>query len=208
MDESAKRSDESGASNIAGQNPRHSFPVRFSIVLPVVLLLMALGIWEWGLHVPGPKNPDAPFTPFPMYLDYGINAPVVAFKFLALPLRRTELAYLSILGFTVEDLVFFVGVVLLWHLAGRVLDRWIVGGARAATHVTFPDTLLRLLLMALGVFLGGAGIEGYLMPWTHTNRGEITVEIMCFVWGLVLIVLPGAGLWRAFRYKPAGARLP
>ena len=182
-----------------GWNRRSLLTVRFAVLLPLVQSLIALCLWQWGLHMQRPKSDEIFYTPTPILVGYGISAPALVFKALAaLPLRWAYRPPVWIGHFNLEDLFFFLGVVVLWYSFGTVFDHW---GSRGLLPRLNPWRLLRDIgLVILGAFLLGGGIDGLSKPWTRLNNPGIFAEQILFIaWGLVLVLLPGGQLLRALR---------
>jgi hypothetical protein len=60
-----------------------------------------------------------------------------------------------------------------------------------------------LALVASGVFLFGAGLQGIFERSTRTSWGLFTSAILIVLWGVVLIVIPGTELLNTIRRKLA-----
>jgi hypothetical protein len=183
--------------------------VKFALLLPLLQVGLAFALWEWPLPTQMPEGLDARFVSTPMLIGYGISAPAFLIKLLVLPFRRqTDYLPIWIGRFNIEDLIFFVGVFVLWLLVGRTLDRRMARGIRKAIGV--GRALWDLALGASGVFLFGAGLQGILKPSTRTSVGLFTDAILFIVWGVVLIIIPGMELLNAIRrkYSRAVGQLP
>ena len=190
-----------------GRDSRSLHTVKLAIVLPIVHCVLILALWEWAFHAPRPRAADISYVPTPILVGYGINAPALALKALADPVRLTNWAVVRLGEFRLQDILFFLGVALLWWLIGTSFDRWRSGEQPARLN---PWKVVRVLvLVGIGVFLLGAGIDGLTKPWTHINQpGNLADQILFVGWGLVLIVLPGMELAKALWRKEPLARMP
>ncbi len=88
-----------------GRNFRNVPLMRFSVVLPFVHFLLALGLFEWGIRIPWPKGSDTLITPTPIIISTGINAPAIVFRLIALPFRDRWRHV--VFGLNLDDLFFF-----------------------------------------------------------------------------------------------------
>jgi hypothetical protein len=120
--------------------------VKFALLLPLFQVGVAFALWEWPFPAQMPEGLNSRFVSTPMLIGYGISAPAFLIKFLVLPFRRQS-DYLPIwIGhFNVEDLIFFVGVFVLWLLIGRALDRRMSGAT--------PTEKVIVLAKCFGIWL-------------------------------------------------------
>jgi hypothetical protein len=176
-----------------GRNHRIVHALRFSVVLPMLLCLLTFVLWVWGLQVPVPRDWDTGFTPSPILIGYAISAPALIFKLLSLPFRWANYWPIEIGRVALDDLFFFLGVFVLWHLVGRALDQQISKKPRVSMGV--GNVLWELALVAFGVILFSAGIKRIPLTWPRTN------QILFLAWGLVLVIFPGLKLLNAIRRK-------
>jgi len=180
--------------------------MRFGFLLPLLQVVLAFALWEWPLPTQMPEGWDARFVSTPMLIGYGISAPAFLIKLLVLPFRhQSGILPIWIGRFNLEDLIFFVGVFILWLLIGRALDRRMSGGAPNGKIIGVGRILWDLVLEISGVFLFGAGLQGVLASATRTSVGFFTDAILFIVWGTVLIIVPGIELLKAIRRSYARA---
>lgn len=185
--------------------------IRFALVLPVVQLVLAIGLLRWGIwqvhHPPG--SFDTPYAATPMFACQGINAPAVLlenfFRTVA-PLRRVNemLSDRLVGGY---DLSFLVGLMILWYLVGRNVDRRVMGATSAQRRTRAGNRLFQLLQVTCGACVGimGAKQFDYLGRWNNVV-GNILSGTLFLVWSLVLITLPGAKLVKAIRRRYSGEK--
>jgi hypothetical protein len=187
--------------------------VKFSFILPLVQLCVAISLFEWALRIPGPLGLDTFYVPTPRLLCFGINAPAVLFRIPILLLmsvsERTHsalehpLAEFSVLGLSASELSFLVGVVVLWFLVGRMLDHHSSSTFHERSRMTVFSVLLELLVMSMGVLLFVAAVHSFSDPWLYNNMiGNRAQGILFLAWSLVLVILPILNFVRAIRSKP------
>jgi hypothetical protein len=103
----------------------------------------------------------------------------------------------SILGFGAGDLFFLAGVVLLWYLVGRALDR---RKSPPQGRMKISQMLLNLFVIVWGVCLFFFGLPAFQSPWRYSNRvGNLAGGILFSIWLLVLILVAGANLVNRIR---------
>jgi hypothetical protein len=199
-----------------GRNNRNVSLISFSVILPSVQFLLALGLWEWSLRIPWPKGIDTLYYPTPMLVCYGISAPALLFKVFGTPFRGTGSWSAAIfgfnlerLGFDLESVLFFLGVIVLWYVVGTVLDRLNSSRASVEMETSFGKIIRNVLLMILGVLLFFIGLRGLLGPWPWRSNpsGNIVACILLIVWSFILIGFPGVGLLNGIRRKHSRGEL-
>jgi hypothetical protein len=166
---------------------------KFSLLLPALQVPLAIALWELGRYAQVPRRLDTLYLPTSALVSYGINAPAVFFRVLVFPLTRGNTLWRppDVFGYDPEQLAFFVGVGILWYLAGRSLDRRMSYELPFATRITVGQLVLDLSLMLLGVAILLEGIQGFRDPWRWNNRFGNYIESTLFVaWSLVLIGIP------------------
>jgi len=127
--------------------------MKFAWLLPILQLALAFAFWEWPSPTPMPMGLDARPASTPMLIGYGISAPAIVIKLLVVPFRRrSDYLPISIGRFNIEDLIFFVGLFVLWHLIGRVLDRRMSSEKPVSGVIGVGKVLWDLALAVWGVF--------------------------------------------------------
>jgi hypothetical protein len=174
--------------------------IRFSFILPVLQLSLALALWEWEgrLHLRhlGPGQYSAG-----PHVCFGIDAPAIFLRFVVFPFTRDHPFWpqVSAFGYGLEDLSFFLGVVILWFLIGRWFDRWRLNKDWLEPKMTVRGVLVGLWLIALGLFMGIGllleGVEGLRRPFNWGDYwGTIIESTLFLVWSVVLIFFSGRKL--------------
>ncbi len=159
-------------------------PVRLSIALPSVQLLLAVAMSKWGLWT----------------ICYGIDAPAIVFKALALP--WTNQWPPSVFAFDLEQFFFFMGIIILWFLVGDALDKYKLRKMPIRAALTLGKILRDSLLMILGITLFLGGIAALRTPGRWHNHVDIVAEGILFIlWSLVLFGLPSVELLNAIRRR-------
>ncbi len=172
--------------------------LKFSFVLPAAQLLIAVVLIAVGNRVPGPRV-DSPWIPTVRLVCHGINAPVAPLGLLGILLERVDRRPPSILGFGAGEIFFLAGVVLLWYLVGRALDR---RKSPPQGRITTSQMLLNLFLIVWGVCLFFLGLPAFQSPWRYSNRvGNLAEGILFSVWSLILVLVLGANLVKAIRRR-------
>ena len=105
---------------------------------------------------------------------------------------RTRVIY----GFSLEDIFFLAGVIVVWWLVGRAIDRraFPKPESRSRTALTW-----HALLLALGGLLFYASLNDYMYPIFFSIPRLSYRGILTFVWACSLIYISGRGLARAIR---------
>jgi hypothetical protein len=89
--------------------------LKLSLLLPLMQLFLAAGLWDWGHRTATTRVLDTFYWPTSVLICYGINAPALVLKLLAFPFtRRDQVTPPSISGYGLEELFFFLGVGILW----------------------------------------------------------------------------------------------
>ena len=165
------------------------YKLRFQILLPITQLLLALVMIAWGRQVPRPAGLDFPYSPTPVLVCNGINAPATVLSLSAsfLPIDRPDRTPISLFGFGAQGLLFLLGVVLLWFFIGHTIDhrlrrpasvRHTAGAARSILDVVLMLLGILLLLVGIAPILDNRGDESY-----GRHRGSRSVVSLVF--GLV-----------------------
>ena len=184
--------------------------VRFAVVLPVVQVFIAAILLVWAdLAIPIVYRYWWRFPRREVFIDacviaantvsHGVNAPALLFRGLALSLR---LQGHPVWGVGVEDVFYLAGVVVLWNLVGRTLDRRRFRITTSASRMSTGRVWFNLLLVFWGTFLfvvcftsfyeltraSGVNIHTFYFNW------DIWYLALTLVWALILIIFPGLNL--------------
>jgi hypothetical protein len=189
---------------------------RSVIVLPSVQFVLAIALMQWGYwatkHRPGKF--DTVYVSTPSLVCDGLDAPASVLRMLyRMFLERLwpEGDLWSVAGFGAEDLIFLAGVVVLWYLVGRSMDRRVFGTLPAmetgatrykawqVAQMLWGGMVLWTLLQEfnqapLEQTLSGkilAGLGNY-----NNGLGCILRDLGFLGWSLVLLVRPAISLVR------------
>jgi len=176
--------------------------VRFSLALPSTLLALALAMLEWARRVVAPQHWDTFYWPTPALVCYGINGPAIFFKLLVFPFTRGQPFWpsVSVFSYGLEDLSFFVGVVVLWFFVGRALDRMMSVEELPERRFIALEVLLNVFVEFLGMALFLLGIQGLRTPGRWNNySGNVTEKILFLVWSFILILVASRRLKQLLR---------
>ncbi len=169
--------------------------VRLAVVLPIVQFAAAAILLQWARRVPVPPG-SAFYVPNVRLICDGLNAPALLFGALAIFGSYTS----SFLGFPTSDLLFLVGVIIVWYIVGRVLDRRRNSKAAPQRGIATALVMYPLLLM-LGSLLLFLGVYG-LGPHRPNIADPPVGAFLTLMWSGTLIFLSGRGLVRAIRPAP------
>jgi hypothetical protein len=166
--------------------------VKYSLALPSIQLLLAFALWPYWVRSQSPLATSAPIL-----IYYGINAPALPFKALAVPLRDR-------VGLWPEQILFFVGVIIVWFLVGKAFDRYRTSGISGqASRFTIARAAWNMLLITSGMvaFIASVtDVAGLQMSWRRSEAAKLFV-IMILVWSVLLIVIPALILRNDIRNK-------
>jgi hypothetical protein len=179
------------------------FKLNFRLQLPIVQLLLAVTLLVWGRRVSQPAGMDFPYSPTAILLCKGINAPAALFAVICdslLPLDRPDMAPVSIFGFNPQDILFLLGVIVIWYLVGRVVDQKAKHQAPSDRRGRSSKTLIHLALMTLGILVLLMGTLPILDKRGLTNpMGAAIASVLYMARFGVLFFLPAVSLLRIFR---------
>jgi hypothetical protein len=167
--------------------------LKLAVALPLGHLLLAAGLFQWAYRVEGPMYVSAP-----RLICRGLNAPAQLFGIIGAVLWTPDWDLLphSMLGFDSGDLVFLVGVILVWWLVGRSLDQ----RAKPTRPLHIGQALLTFLpLLTVAAVLFIAGLEWARRPWENLGYGAQAV--LSFAWSACLASWGGMIVARAIRRR-------
>jgi hypothetical protein len=175
--------------------------LKFAWILPPLQLFLAVSLLEWGSRVPAPKRFDSPWSPTVLLICNGINAPATPLKLLGVFFERVDHPPFTIFDVAVGDWFFAVGVIVVWHLVGRAVDRFTYADQWATARNTIWSVAFEGFLLGYGVFLfllALAPLKGYNL---NNPIGGIASGILFLVWSISLVVGSGIHLVRRFRLR-------
>ena len=178
--------------------------LKLALVLPAVQVGITAVLTQWADRVswillgssraPGPLAHLHLFVIELRVIWRGVNAP-------AFPLGQLAwvLSAYRILGFGVDDLFYLVGVLILWYLVGRKLDRRRFGIAAAESGTMATRILFPLFMMALGMFLFALSLVDFREEFSFARGYYIryyglAVSILFLLWSLALMISSGLKL--------------
>jgi hypothetical protein len=133
-------------------------------------------------------------------IAYGITAPAERLSILDRLWSRWGHEPWSLLGFYSNDVLFFLGVILVWYLVGKRID------SLRAPRNTQTKRWSNLLFLLFGAYLMSFDLLNFgnpvRLPVSNDIGGPVEV-VLYFVWAIALIAIPGRELTRALRRKPA-----
>ncbi len=197
--------------------------VRFAVVLPFVQVFIATILLVWtDLVIPIVYRNWWRFPRREVFIDegviatntisHGINAPALLFRGLALSLR---LQGHPVWGVGLEDVFYLAGVVVLWCLVGRTLDR------RRFRIISSPSSMSkgRVWFNLLLVFWGTLLFVGCFTSFYELTRASgVNIHTFYFnsniwalafilVWALILLIFPSLNLAHWIRSRGVGREI-
>jgi hypothetical protein len=172
--------------------------VRLAIVLPAAQFVAAVIMLYIGGCVEAVKDRlfDSLYFPTISSICRGINAPAALFKpvlllFVFVP-ENWDRAFTRIFGYSVNP-SFFIGVVVVWYLVGRQVDRRRLPRDLLAPQKLTSTILKRIFLVLAGVVILLLGLRELANPGMFNNFLGTKVEGTLFiVWSAALVILPVA----------------
>lgn len=163
--------------------------------LPTLNFVVAATLLLWGYQEPVPPGSEV-YAPTVWLICWGMNAP-------ALLLRSAGswdvFAWIPepTFGLYTSDLLFLLGVIVLWSLVGKQLDNSLTSRNRA--EVSVPTTLIwRSLQLAMAGLLLLFGLD-YLRNPRFNNPYYPVEVVLASVWAAVLIFVATKALTRVLR---------
>src|ERR1700722_11779936 len=145
---------------------------RLVLILPLAMCLLTLALWGVATFEPHPQTGEIGFTPTPVMISYAISAPAFLVKIPVVPFRGTKYLPMKPGYFNPENLVFLVGVFILWHLVGRAIQRHRLGITTPNSRPSTRSIIWQVFLIGVGTIFVGAGTEGVLTRWYVPQVGE------------------------------------
>ncbi len=161
--------------------------LRFVLLLPFLQFVIAVSLLGLGQTAMPPRGPDTLYVPITAMICTGITAPAILFK---LPLHWVPVYYWPNVGkFSAGDLLFLVGVVVVWAMVGRIIDARLLRSNQAIRPRLGPRrTVFAVLMLLLGLLLFYMGIVP-LQNSPGSVSGGIAEAILFFVWGGILTLV-------------------
>ena len=180
--------------------------LKFANILPVVQFFLAVTLLVLARGTPEPRGLDTPYLSTAALVCYGLNAPALLVKFVGMLVVVLTNRPMSIHTWGIEDVWFLGGVVIVWYLIGRTLDRFrSLGGPQEPRKLSSGEIIVNLLLFLLGSYFFYLAIDAFLVFGKWNNpKGNITEGVLFLAWSLTLILLPATKLLNAIRASRAG----
>ena len=167
--------------------------LRLALIMPVIQFVVAAILLQWGYRTPVLRGSEI-YIPTARLVCRGLNAPALLFRILDPFTWGVEWHHIprSILGFDTGDIPFLVGVIVVWYLVGRALDkRRIISGTAVKSRIAVA--LVACFLLLLGGFLFSVGLHD-LGPGRPNNPSPPVGAVLTLVWSVALIFFSGRGL--------------
>jgi hypothetical protein len=172
--------------------------LKFAVLLPILQLLIAVILLQWGYREHGRRGLDTPYGSTATMVCHGLNAPALLLRALALLLpvaMATRVPTLQF-GFGLDEIFFLVGVGVLWSLVGGVLDR-----SRAPkTSKSASNLWLNMFYVVLFVWGGClmySAVQALRSPGKWNNpAGNVTEGVLFAIWSLLFISISARRLIR------------
>lgn len=174
------------------------YKFRFAWLLPIFQLVIAIGLLEDAYHAKVPKGSEL-YVPTTRLICQGLNAPALLFRLLNPGGWGPDWDGLprSILGFDTHDLFFLAGVIVVWCVIGRAIDRRRTAN-RAQQKNLVRALLQHSLLFVPGLILLHAGFQDLRYP-RYNNPAHLVGAALTLAWSASLIVVAGAESVRGMR---------
>lgn len=178
---------------------------RLAFVLPVAQVVTATLLLDWGhrLRLGLGPHPAVFYTPTVTQICYGISAPAVLLRLGSLLLRLNQTPP-SIGHFGMDDLLFLVGVALVWYFVGRDLDSR--KRQEPPPGISASGLATNVLLIVVGAALFCLSVGGMVVNSTENMKGQV-VEVVFFIgWALVLMISSAVRIAIGFRERTHGSK--
>ncbi len=161
--------------------------LKLALVLPVIQFIVASVL----LYLAGPPG-FSELRPRARLICWGPTAPAMLFRMPAMWEPTARFLPETVLGVATIQVCFLVGVIVVWYLVGRALDRRRDPTAKSGGFAT--TLFVYCFLLALGGFFGYAGLDGLTTP-----PDERELPILLFAWSAGLIAISAGGLIKKLR---------
>jgi hypothetical protein len=174
--------------------------LRWRVILPVVQILVAIGLSHLARPARRPAGSHTPYLSTARAVCEGLNAPALLFRNEADMLIPIQIDHPppSIVGFYLSELAFLLGVGILWFLVGFEFDSFKARNRPLKPRRTFAEIVFVGGLLALGFWTAAFSATNFghlqdLGRWGNVG-GPIVEAAFCWIWSIVLIVIPGIQL--------------
>src|SRR5579883_2189764 len=170
--------------------------LKFALALPILGLAIAAGLLQLGYRAHAPVNSEL-YVPSARLVCFGFNAPALPLRMLN-PIRWGPAFYWLpryLFGFDTDDLFLLAGVVILWYLVGRAVDR------RRRPTRTEKESVTSVIRYVLFVALAGLLLLLGVHDLRHPGYNNLHLPIGAFLtlaWSGVLLFISSRGFLRVF----------
>ena len=167
--------------------------------MPIAQFLLALSLLLGGRHVQQPAGIDFPYSG----TARAFSAPAFLLAIACdriVPFDRPDRTPFSIVGFGSADLLFLLGVIVVWYLVGRAIDQKLSHQGPTYPRSLAGTIVLNVALIALGILLLLLGIAPVLYKQGYPT-GAVVAGGLFLAWGGVLLFFPVINLRHALRSR-------
>jgi hypothetical protein len=180
--------------------------LKLRMLLPFLQVFLAFGLQKWSVHETYPiKRFDTLYVPTSTMVTNAINAPALFFVALAQPFWRTDHGPPKVLGIGLQELFFYVGIVVVWYLVGRRLDGHASREEKEKERIEWTRVLYCAFLVTMGVVIFWIGALPSLLNSGRFNNpaGNHMAAIFYLAWSVALVLLPLMNLAQDLRRRLA-----
>jgi hypothetical protein len=177
--------------------------LKLAIILPIFMLCLAFPVsWQQG-RVDArllPKR-EYPVISHATSVYRGLNGPAVLFEGLCravLPIDRVDHPPLVFLGVSAGQILFFIGIALLWFGTGLSFDRRLGSQSHPGAEWTLWRIAGNLLLLAFAITLFGGGVFAIRHGNSDPIEDHLIQGILFLGWSIVLALASGHKLATGF----------
>ena len=175
--------------------------VKFCWFLPLGQVALAILLLRWGEHLEISTQQrmryDTLYVSTPALLCGGINGPAQFVALLSHFFYRFDHAPPTVFGLDLERTFFFSGVVVLWFLVGRALDKRRLSNAPPPAWSASKLVLVGAPLALMSALLLYVSVTGLLTPGRWNNEiGSILNSVLLLFCSLALLGIPVLALVR------------
>lgn len=167
--------------------------LKLAFILPIIQFFLAAILVQLSYRAPRPPGAEY-YVPTVWLICRGLNAPAQLLSALV-PITwgpASEWLPNPVLGFYKGDVFFLVGVIVVWYLVGRVLDRRRTQETPGRRR-TFTALVAHPLLLATGGLLFFSGLHN--LGTNRLNYPDPPWDAyLTLTWSVTLFFFPGRGL--------------
>jgi len=194
-----------------GPNAITKRKLELAVVAPITQFVLATALLLTAHRIPELWGLDTPYVSTPALICYGINAPAALIKALGIFITAEFINRpLAAYGFGIEDLWFLSGVVIVWYLVGRTLDRFRSGEEpQKLRMLSVREIAVSLLLLLLGGYFSYLAVDAFHIFGKWNNPvGNIAEGLLFLVWSFALVLTSAQKLVNRIRSKHSVPDVP